>query len=382
MTSETKYSVVLLNPKYVVDPRSFVSGCVLVSMRYQSVKALAAVVDDGGLPHVAANAFLAFISLRSGGITHDTVHSYAYALKDWLCFLHSRGETLHDVTEETLQIYRNEKLNHFTRPQASNTVGHRISVVCGFMKYLYLHGYNESALGSLLNQSREVSGWRAFGGRKRGKLSINLRKDKRRKKILTIEEISLLSQYSTDCYRKIFFWMLLTGMRRCEVCELKVKDLPTIEEIGRSDTGLVEMEVTGKGGYQRTIQVLGIMLEDIIWGIMSENRLKPTEYVFLNTRNQPITRNALTKAFGRFAKSIKSKSTLHGLRHSFATNVLNSVNKSAVGLDVNSLKVVQTLLGHACVTTTETYIDAIETASPEVMKALAYLYGERDDYKN
>jgi len=382
MTSEAKYSVVLLNPKDVVDPHSFVSGCVLASMRYQSVKALAAVVDDGGLPHVAANAFLASISLRSGGITHDTVHSYAYALKDWLCFLHFRGEELDEVTEETLQIYRNEKLNHYTQPLASNTVGHRISVVCSFMKYLYLHGYNESALGLLLSQSSEVSGWRAFGGRKRGELSIHLRKDKRRKKILTTEEISLLSRYPADCYRKIFVWMLLTGMRRCEVCGLKVEDLPRIEEITRSDTGLVEMEVTGKGGYQRTIQVLGIMLEEIIWGLMSENRLRPGEYVFLNTRNQPVTRNALTKAYGRFAKGIKSKTTLHGLRHSFATSVLNGVNKSTVGLDVNSLKVVQTLLGHACVTTTETYIDAIETASPEVMKTLAYLYGERDGYKN
>jgi site-specific recombinase XerD len=70
--------------------------------------------------------------------------------------------------------------------------------------------------------------------------------------------------------------------------------------------------------------------------------------------------------------------SLHWLRHTFAMTMLVRLQRQAAtsGVDLNPLKVVQVLLGHASIATTAIYLRCVEVHERELAESLAYLYGE------
>jgi integrase/recombinase XerD len=70
--------------------------------------------------------------------------------------------------------------------------------------------------------------------------------------------------------------------------------------------------------------------------------------LFLNARGGRLSRQSCARLLGRYVRlaGIERRVTLHSLRHSFATHLLEG------GADV---RVVQELLGHASVATTQIY---------------------------
>ncbi|HSV65819.1 MAG TPA: site-specific tyrosine recombinase XerD [Mycobacteriales bacterium] len=135
-----------------------------------------------------------------------------------------------------------------------------------------------------------------------------------------------------------------TGARISEAVGLAVDDL---------DRETTTVLLSGKGGRQRLVPVGGYALravEDYL--VRSRPALaaagRGTPALFLNSRGGPLSRQsawAILRAAARRA-GLDAEVSPHTLRHSFATHLLDG------GADV---RVVQELLGHASVTTTQVY---------------------------
>lgn len=131
---------------------------------------------------------------------------------------------------------------------------------------------------------------------------------------------------------------------------LRVSELVTLE-LSALDGERGVVRVLGKGGKQRLVPLSPIALSSVARYLEVDrpSRAHPKERaVFVSPRGKRMTRQGFWKALGAYARAagILRPVSPHQLRHSFATHLL------ARGAD---LRVVQTMLGHASVVTTEVY---------------------------
>jgi len=135
-----------------------------------------------------------------------------------------------------------------------------------------------------------------------------------------------------------------TGIRVSELVGLNWADI---------DVQLGIVRVVGKGSKERIVPIGKVAL-DALEQYSSEQRkrwnlaCKGESAVFLNNRGGRITTRSVARIVEKHLKlaGIQIKMGPHGLRHSFATHLLNS------GAD---LRVIQELLGHVSLSTTQRY---------------------------
>lgn len=138
-----------------------------------------------------------------------------------------------------------------------------------------------------------------------------------------------------------------TGARISEAVGLDVDD------VDRSDPGGGTVLLRGKGGKERIVPVGSFALEALeAYLVRGRPELvaagRGTPALFLNARGGRLSRQSAWTVLVRCAEraGISADVSPHTLRHSFATHLLDG------GADV---RVVQELLGHASVTTTQIY---------------------------
>ena len=142
--------------------------------------------------------------------------------------------------------------------------------------------------------------------------------------------------------RAVFELIYSCGLRISEAADITVGQIYLDEKIAR---------VRGKGGKERYVP-LGE--EAIRWlcAYLNEGRIKLLKHgneghLFINNRGSGISRKGIWKRFKAIAEKAGLHSTkVHALRHSFATHLLKG------GAD---LRVVQELLGHSDIGTTQIY---------------------------
>lgn len=143
--------------------------------------------------------------------------------------------------------------------------------------------------------------------------------------------------------RAIFELMYATGLRVSEVVDLRLDQLHLAMNL---------LQVTGKGDKERLVPIspqatqwVNRYLQEARPKLLK--RVQPKN-VFVNFHGGPMTRQGIWKNLKAYIASIgiEKDVTPHTLRHSFATRLLEN------GAD---LRVVQELLGHSDISTTQIY---------------------------
>lgn len=144
--------------------------------------------------------------------------------------------------------------------------------------------------------------------------------------------------------RAILETLYATGLRVSELVNLRLADLHLPMKL---------IQTIGKGDRERIIPISDVAIDWLNRYLTTtrqellKNRPN-TEFVFLNAHGRQLTRQAIWQMIKKYVKlaRIKRHVTPHTLRHSFATHLLEN------GAD---LRIVQELLGHADISTTQIY---------------------------
>lgn len=160
--------------------------------------------------------------------------------------------------------------------------------------------------------------------------------------------------------RAILEVLYASGLRVSEVCSLNLFD------VGES-----RLRVLGKGGKERIVPIGRFALEAIDHYLLHFRGFKPSlpqeenSPLFVTSKGRRITRDLVWQRVKFYAKKagLNGRISPHTLRHCFATHLLEN------GAD---LRVIQEMLGHATVATTDRYtqisqrhlLEAFETLHP------------------
>ena len=144
--------------------------------------------------------------------------------------------------------------------------------------------------------------------------------------------------------------MYATGARVSEIIDLKLADV--VKAMDGGEGGIISIRLTGKGGKERIVPIGQFAQKALDQYLV---RVRPSLVaarregaLFLNQRGTRLSRQSAWQIIHDAAvrAGIGDAISPHALRHSFATHLLDG------GADI---RVVQELLGHASVTTTQIY---------------------------
>lgn len=146
--------------------------------------------------------------------------------------------------------------------------------------------------------------------------------------------------------RCIFEIMYASGLRISEVCNLKLSDIDFLE---------LEIKITGKGNRQRIVP-FGEPTSKILMKYINESRnfiskkssAKNSDYLFISKKGGKLDRKSIWKFLQKYLAraGIFRNVSPHTFRHSFATHMIQ--NNA-------DLRIVQELLGHMDISTTQIY---------------------------
>jgi integrase/recombinase XerD len=177
---------------------------------------------------------------------------------------------------------------------------------------------------------------------------------KRLPKALTIDQVmSMLNIVGSDLIssrdKALVELLYATGARVSELINLNTLDISTVEtEAGVTTT----VKLKGKGGKERVVPIgsfaVAAVNDYLVRSRPTLVKVSTQKALFLNQRGGRLSRqsawNLVAKAASR--AGLLNQVTPHSMRHSFATHLLDG------GADI---RVVQELLGHSSVTTTQIY---------------------------
>ncbi len=276
--------------------------------------------------------------LRTGrNASPYTIKNYGNDIGQFLDYCRSRGvETLERVDRSLLRRYLAE-LDAAGYVKAS--IARRVAELHSFGDFLV----REETLGR--NTFRTISAPRI---------------PKRLPQYLTVAEVEvLLTVPDTSTPR---------GLRDCAIIEvlyaagLRVSELAALD-VEDVDLAHAQLWVMGKGGKER-IGLLGRSAVRAVWAYLEAGRpallgRQSTNGLWLNHRGGRLTVRGVALMLGKAGvqAGIRTRVSPHVLRHSFATHLLDG------GAD---LRVVQELLGHANLVTTQIYTHVSQSRAREV----------------
>ena len=259
-------------------------------------------------------------------LSDNTVDAYLSDVDKLLGYLGPRGVKLERVNYDILKGFVEELSESGI---SSATLVRVVSSIKSFYRYLVFEGVLKEDPSALLESP---------------KLGRHL------PDVLTVEEIDQIlaavdmSKSEGQRNRAIIETLYGCGLRVSELINLKLTDIHKRQGIVR---------VLGKGNKERLVPISKSALKEIGLYERKERaklKIKPgyEDFVFLNRRGAQLTRVMIFTIIknAQVGSGVEKKVSPHTFRHSFATHLLeNGAN----------LRVIQEMLGHASIATTEIY---------------------------
>lgn len=269
-------------------------------------------------------AYVRYLKLERN-YSPNTLEAYRHDLQHLQDYCHREGKELLALELEDLQHFAATIHELGIGPVSQKRI---LSGVRSFYRFLLLDDYIEADPSELLESPH---------------LGEHL------PEVLTTEEVDRLegsidlSKPEGQRNRAIIEVLFSCGLRVSELTHLRLSDL-------HLDEGFIR--VIGKGSKERLVPISKRAIHELeLWfydrNLMTIQRGEE-DYVFLNRRGAHLTRTMILIMIKRQAAEAGIKKTIspHTLRHSFATALLEG------GAD---LRVIQAMLGHESIGTTEIY---------------------------
>ena len=258
-------------------------------------------------------------------LSGNTLDAYQRDLRKLLDYLEREEKDVRDVTLSDLEHFSAGLHDIGIHPRSQCRI---LSGIRAFFRFLQLDGYRDDDPTELL-ESPQI-------GEHLPEVLSTVEVDQ-------LEASIDLSKWEGHRNRAIIEVLFSCGLRVSELVNLKLSDLYLDEEYVR---------VMGKGSKERLVPISKRAIQELTFWFddRCHMQIKPGEedYVFLNRRGAHLTRTMILIMIKRQAVEAGIQKTIspHTLRHSFATALLEG------GAD---LRIIQALLGHENIGTTEIY---------------------------
>ncbi len=245
------------------------------------------------------------IELKSRGFSKKTVKSYLYYNADFLRFV---GKSAGEATEEDVKNY----MAFLIENRSASTASLALAAIRFFSKRVLMKDFEH-----INNPKRET------------KLPD----------ILTRDEVRKMIEMTSNIKHKILLELLYgCGLRVSEVVNLRITDVSVHERV-------IHVR-NGKGGKDRMVPLPRLTAQKLEFFMKVRDENNP--YLIPSARGGKITTKTVYLVVKQSAERARVRKNVHPhtLRHSFATHLLEN------GHDI---RVIQKLLGHADIKTTQIY---------------------------
>ena len=259
------------------------------------------------------------------GLSANSVAAYELDFKRLQTYMEEHHIDVVRATFDDLQAF---VFDTFKTIKSAKTQARLLSSIHSFYRFLLYHHYIEQDPSELLETPK---------------------KELHLPDVLSLEEIDKMiaqidmSKSESHRNRAIIEMLYGSGLRVSELVNLRLSDIYLQEGY---------MRITGKGSKQRLVPISPVAAEWFVYWMQDRNALnindKAVDIAFLNRRGGQLTRAMIFTIIKTLARAAGIQKTIspHTLRHSFATHLLQN------GAD---LRIIQQLLGHESISTTEIY---------------------------
>jgi integrase/recombinase XerD len=281
-------------------------------------------------------SFLDYISLERG-LSINTRKAYAADIGQFI------GELTRKGISSMNQVSRKQVLDHLmamkSRGMSTNSVSRHLVAIKVFFRYLQQEGLLDRNVTDTMDSPRL---W---------KILPDTLSEKEVDLLLAAPDMRTLLGLRDRTILELFY---ACGLRVSELADLQLSDL-------HLDEGYIRC--IGKGKKERVIPA-GEESIRLLKRYLEEGRPQlcgptPLQHVFLSRRRTPLCRQRLWQLIKTYARraGIMKNVTPHTLRHSFASHLLQHGAP---------LRVIQEMLGHADIATTQIYTHV----NPERLKSI------------
>ncbi|MDA1192375.1 MAG: tyrosine recombinase XerC [Candidatus Poribacteria bacterium] len=287
------------------------------------------------------------------------------AIEEFLTYL----QVDRNYSEQTVRAYRNDltDLRKFCETKGKTRLDQLDNLLLrSFLALLQKDGKARSTVQRRMSAVRSMYTWLTKFGHATKNPTVKVRTPKREQrlpKFLDLKEVeTLLDAPDTDS---------IIGLRDAAILELLYSTGMRIGELTDLDVDRIEPDMTvkvrGKGKKERIVPIGRPAMGAIQAYLKRRNELGVTVHdpnaLFLSHVGTRLTARAIRYRLDQYLKAagIEKEVTPHTLRHSFATHLLNG------GAD---MRVVQEMLGHVSLATTQVYTHVTQERLREVYNDL------------